>query len=336
MLKNKTNLLINLPESFFRTLELQDIFKYLDETYNVRKTSHDTLEQITKDLMWAETVIMWAWPSITDEVLEQCPKLKFIGHINAVQSSVKACLSHGVAISEARHAWSPSVAELALGLILSGLRKISKFHIEMRVGTEKWINHFPIDIDPSERNLTGRCVGIVGFGRIGQILAQLLAPFHVDLKIYDPYLPLEVVKNYNAKQASVMEIAKSSEVVVLCAANNKGTESIFGQKEIDALGENTVLVNVGRSSLIDMEALVERLRKGDIIAMLDVFNQEPLELESVLRQLPNAFLTPHKAGAVMETVQKSLNMLIYDMEAFVEGKERKNAFTEAMMSSLPD
>jgi phosphoglycerate dehydrogenase-like enzyme len=207
----------------------------------------------------------------------------------------------------------------------------------MRDGTEAWLKDIPADIDPEERQLAGRKVGVVGFGRIGQRLAELMAPFAVDLVVYDPYIPETVLQKYGAARVdTTLELANRSEVIVLCAANNEGSRHLIGREEIAALRPGCILVNVGRSSLMDMDALVERLGKGDITAMLDVFDIEPLEMDSSLRSLPNAFLTPHRGGGIMESITRSLALLTDDLEAVLEGREQKYALTESMMVSLPD
>lgn len=331
----KTRLLVNLPSGFFRCSQLRDAFKRLGKLATVRKRSHNKAEEIEKDLAWADAVMMWAWPTLPRELLAKCPRLRFAGHINIVQASAKAELEHGLAVSEARHGWSPAVAELALGLILSGLRKISDYHAAMRAGTEHWVSDFPVDVDPLERQLTGRSVGVVGFGGIGRRLAELLEPFRVHLRVYDPYVPKVVAERLGGKLAPLMDLVRNSEVVVLCAANNPGTKHLLGKREIAALPKNALLVNVGRSWLVDMAALVRRLERGDLFAALDVFEKEPLEKDSPLRKLPNAWLTPHRAGAPIESVVRILHMLADDFEAFLQGKELKYPLTLEMLHALP-
>jgi phosphoglycerate dehydrogenase-like enzyme len=139
------------------------------------------------------------------------------------------------------------VAELALILMMTGLRQTSGYHIAMTKATEQWLRDFPADIDARERQLAGRSVGIVGFGGIGQHLARLLKPFHVMLRIYDPYLPAD----------------------------------------------------------------------------------------SPLRSLPNTYLTPHAAGGIMESLERSLTWLADDLEAHLNGQPRKYAVTEKMLVSFP-
>lgn len=329
-------LLINLPPTFFTHPHLTPYFDRIRALANeVRTTSHNATEELMRDLPWAEAVLMWAWPAFGEAELNQCPALKFVGQINTTQQHVRACLSKGIALSEVRHAWSPAVAELALTLILSGLRQTSAYHIAMRQGTEKWILEFPADINPLERQLSGRAVGIVGFGGIGQRLAQLLTPFQVTLRAYDPYLPPAVAAKFDAQLTDLPTLLTESEVVVLCAANQEGARHLLGAREIESLRPHAVLVNVGRSMLIDMDALAARLQRGDLIAMLDVFDQEPLPADSPLRSLPNTYLTPHVAGGILESVERALTMLADDLQAFQNGQPRRYAVTEAMMNSFP-
>lgn len=333
---DKLHILVNLPPTFFTHPMLKAHFKRLSGLGTVRKTSSNTLPEMVRDAVWADVILMWAWPAFTDEFLADKRRLRFLGAINTTQTTVKACFRKGVAVSEARHCWSPAVAEMALTLILAGLRKTSAYHAAFRTGAEAWVNDFPADIDPLERELAGLPVGIVGFGGIGQRLAELLQPFHNPIRIYDPFLPAEVAHKFGVQPTPLLELIRASDVVVLCAANTENARNLLGRREIAALRKNAVLVNVGRSLLVDMAALQARLEKGDLIAMLDVFDREPLEKDSPLRALPNAFLTPHRAGGVMTSVQRALTMLTDDLEAFLAGKERRCAFTERMLNSIPE
>jgi phosphoglycerate dehydrogenase-like enzyme len=333
--ESKINLLVNLPPTFFTQPELRPYFIHLAEIADLRLTSHNTQEEILRDLPWANAVIMWAWPDLDEAVLAQSPNLRFVGQINTTQATVKACLARGITMSEARRCWSPAVAEMALALMLNGLRKISAYHCAMRDGTEAWVNEFPKDIDPYERQLTGQAVGVVGFGGIGQRLAELLQPFQVNLRVYDPFMPDAVLAKYGAKQAAVLELVQQSDVVVLCAANQPDSRHLLGRTEIEALRPNAVLVNVGRSMLVDMPALRERLAKGDLIAMLDVFDSEPLESDSPFRSLPNTYLTPHRAGGLIISVERAVQMLTADLEAFLQGRDLRWPVTEDMLVAFP-
>jgi len=329
--------LINLPGSFFKTPELNSIFRRLSGTATIRKRSHNTPEEIQKDLAWADAVLMWAWPELGPDLLAQCPRLKFAGHLNVTRPSAEFELQHGLALSESRHGFSPAVAEMALTLILDGLRRTTDYHAAFRTGKEVWesrVSDQALITSVRDRQLTGRSVGIVGFGGIGQRLAELLGPFNTDLRTYDPFLPESVAKKHGAKLVGLMELVRKSDVIFLCAACNSGTSHLVSAKHVAAMKKGTLLVNVGRSALVDMDALMTRLKNEELVAMLDVFDKEPLQKGSPLRKMKNAYLTPHVAGSTRESLQTVLNMLIDDLEAHWAGKKRKHAVTQKQFHCL--
>ncbi|MBI4979631.1 MAG: hypothetical protein HZC28_19285 [Spirochaetes bacterium] len=326
--KKKIRLLFNLPESFYTDPLFKSHFQRLARLAVIRRRSWKTPEEIEDDLIWSDAVIMWWYPTLHDELLAKAKRLQFIGHINNIRTMAEAELRRGLAVSEARRGYSPAVAEMALALMLDGLRQVSRHHIAMRQGPESWCQY------PHERQLAGRSVGIVGFGGIGQRLSELLAPFQCTVRTFDPFLPEPVAAKFGARMVPLMELIKKSEVVVLCAANSREAAHLMGRKQIAALQKHAVLVNVGRSMLIDMPALAERLKHDDLIAMLDVFDKEPLEEDSLFRTLPNTYLTPHRAGGIPESYARILTMLADDCEAWANGKARKYALTENDLTSI--
>lgn len=329
-------LLVNLPAGFYRTPELEGVLARLEKLGEVRRTSHDTPEQIAEDLAWADAVLMWSWPALTDELLDRAGGLEFAAHLDIGQDAARTAVRRGLPVSLGKAAWSPAVAEMALTLTLCCLRRVSDYHAAMRQGTETWVGSLPDEVDPRERQLTGRPVGIVGLGAIGRRLAELLRPFQCDLRVCDPFVEDEVLQRYGGKRADLDELIAASDVVVLAAANNPGTRGLIGRKELDAFRPNAGLVNVARAALVDTDALVERLgdRTRPMWAAIDVFDTEPLPADHPLRSLSNAYLTPHRAGGVMESVQRILNWLIDDLEAHLTGRERRFALSEQMIPAL--
>jgi phosphoglycerate dehydrogenase-like enzyme len=331
---NKINLLVNLPSGFFDAPVLQSTWQRLEQFAEVRKTSHNTAEEIASDLAWAEAVLMWSWPSFTPELLAQAPHLKFSGHLDISQKGARAALDHGLAVSVSRGGFSPAVAEMALTLMLSSLRQTSNYHAQMWKGEEEWVQAFPDDISSCERQLTGLPVGIIGLGQVGRRLAELLAPFRVQLLVVDPFVPQEVIDSFGAQRVELHELIEYSDVVVLCAASNDGTQHLIGEEEIARFRRNAVFVNVARAALVDTEALIARLQKNDMFAALDVFDHEPLETDSPLRTLSNAYLTPHRAGGLLSSVERIVSWLVDDLEAHLQHHPRKYALTERMIPSL--
>ncbi|MGF1453672.1 MAG: NAD(P)-dependent oxidoreductase [Opitutales bacterium] len=328
------NLLINLPPDFFTQPELQDRFADLKARFDVRLTSHNTPEEIEADLAWAEAVIMWSWPVLDEALLAKAGSLQYAGHIDIGQTGAAAELNAGIPVSVSRAGFSPAVAEMALGLILSSLRRISDYQAAMRNGSESWVEAFPKDIDPLERELTGRSVGIIGLGRVGRRLAHFLKAFEVELKVVDPYVPDSVLTEFKAERMDIGAMIPACDVVVLCAASNEGTRRLINADRVAQFRPNAVLINVARANLVDYAALSQRLEQGDLIAALDVFEQEPLPADATLRKLPNTYLTPHRAGGLIRSVQRNLDWLIEDLDRHLNGQPRQHTLTEAMIPSL--
>ena len=328
------NLLINLPPDFFTQPELLDRWAGLEARFSVRKTSHNTPEEIETDLAWADLVIMWSWPVLDEKLLAKVGALKFAGHIDLNQTGARCELAAGIPVSTSRAGFSPAVAEMALGLILNGLRRISDYHAAMRAGTETWVQAFPKDSPPLERELSGARVGIVGLGKVGRRLAELLQPFHVELKVVDPYVSDEVIATFGGQRRDIDAAVGEVDILVLCAANNDGTRRLLNAERIARLPKNALLINVARADILDYAALAARLEKGDLLAALDVFEREPLAADFPLRRLPNTYLSPHRAGGLIASVQRNIDWLIADLDLVLAGKPRQFAVTAAMIPGL--
>jgi len=330
----KVNLLVNLPPGFYRTPALRPLLGELSRFARVRRRSHNTAGEIKEDLRWADVVLMWSWPKLLPELLDSAPRLRFAAHLDISQQAARVALERGLPVSVARGGFSAAVAEMALTLILTLLRRVSDYHAAMRRGDERWVRSFPDDIDPRERALSGLPVGIIGFGRIGRHLARLLAPFDCPVRAYDPFVGADVMKQLGVRRAALDELILRSDVVVLAAACNAGTQHLLGARQISALRRDAVLVNVARAALVDTTALIRRLKRGDLLAAIDVFDEEPLPADHPLRALPNAYLTPHRAGGIMSSVRTILRMLIDDIRAFLDGRQRACPLTGDMLPSL--
>lgn len=328
------NLLVNLPSGFFSEPVLEPIWGRLAALGDVRRTSSNTADEIRADLAWAEAVLMWSWPVLDDALLAQAPRLRFLGKLDISQRGARAALARRIPVSLSRGGFSPAVAEFALGLMLNLLRRQSAYHAAMRVADEPWVRAFPTEIDARERELTGARVGIIGFGGVGRRLGELLQPFRPELRVCDPFVPQELLARAGATRVELRELLAESDVVVLCAASNPGTRRLVGEAEIALLRPDAVFVNVARAALVDTDALVARLRRGDLCAAIDVFDWEPLPADHPLRTLPNAFLTPHRAGGLKRSVERIIGWLVDDLEAHLAGRPLRYPLVEAMVAGL--
>ncbi len=328
--------LVNLPAGFATAPDLAPIWSRLRAAHDVVARSCDTIECLRADLARAEAVLMWSWPELDAAALDAAPALRFLGHIDIRRRAADLALARRIAVSTSRRCWAPAVAEMALTLILSSLRRTVDHHVAMRAGTERWVQRMPDDVDARERELSGRAVGIVGFGAVGQRLAALLTPFSCALSVHDPHLPPAIAEARGARPVGLDQLIADCDVVVLCAASNSGSRALIGAREIAALRPDAVLVNVARAALVDTAALIARLERGDLQAAVDVFDQEPLAADHPLRRAPNLLLTPHRAGGVLSSVARALGWLVDDLEDFAAGRERAYPLTAAALPGLDD
>lgn len=183
----------------------------------------------------------------------------------------------GIKIFNTPDAPTLAVAELTVGLILDLLRKITQMDREIREG--QWQKRMG-------NLLAGKKVGIMGFGRIGRKVAELLKPFVCKIKYYD-------IKDDNpldwAEKVEIDELIKTCDIISIHVSSK---EQIIVEREIRLMKAGAWLVNVSRGEVVDEQALYQALKEGHLAgAALDVFKQEPYT--GPLKELDNVVLTPH-------------------------------------------
>jgi D-3-phosphoglycerate dehydrogenase len=187
-----------------------------------------------------------------------------------------------------------AVATHTVALILAALRRITLADRAVKSGRWGLEELRPLSLPSS---LT---VGVVGAGRIGRRVAELLAPFGFDLVMHDAYVDIDSAAP-GVKSASLDELLEISDVVTLHVPGSPSDPPLLGSAELDRLKPGAILVNTARGALVDQAALIERLRSGAIaLAALDVFGTEPPgpDLSDVFDR---TILTPHMAWYTEET-----------------------------------
>jgi D-3-phosphoglycerate dehydrogenase len=165
----------------------------------------------------------------------------------------------------------------------------------------------------------GSTIGLIGFGAVSQKLAERLRGFNVKILAYDPYIPDEVLTEYGAKRVELKELLSQSDFVSLHTRLTPETQNIIGEAELKLMKPSAYLINTARADLIDRDALINALQKKQIRgASLDVFWQEPLSKDDPLLKLNNVSLTPHLAGATMQTGQRTMTLLFESLQEFLK------------------
>ena len=223
-------------------------------------------------------------------------------------------MARGVTIATATGSNAPIVAQTALAGILSLSRKLPMMAEQQRA--RQWKS---LILDPP-RDLAGQLATIVGWGPIGQLLAQWLAAIGVRIRVVrNSDRPAAGYPTWSYGQLG-HATAGADWLVVACPLTER-TRGLVDGKALDAMAEGAHVVNVGRGEVIVEAQLVAALQHGRLAgAFLDVFEHEPLPVESALWSLPNVIVTPHSAGHSIGNEERVAAIFLENLRRFAEGK----------------
>ncbi|MVA76609.1 hypothetical protein GC722_11325 [Auraticoccus sp. F435] len=276
-------------------------------------------------------VVCHGSPPVDEDVLAAAPRLRFVGELEgdrfAGRIDVEAAREHDVVAVDTTHSSSWPVAEWALALALLGLRQHGLFR---RVMADEELRKDRDEVPPV-RELSGRPVGMIGFGHIGWRLRELLRPFGGPVLVHDPFAPRELADALDVDFAP-LERVMGCDVVVCLVPATPSTEGMIGADELERLQPGAVFVNVSRGAVVDTDALVRRAARGDAWFGLDVHDPEPVPVGAPLRHLPNVLLSPHIAGVTEEARPRFFTVMVDEIERFLTGREPRAQLTDAVMA----
>jgi phosphoglycerate dehydrogenase-like enzyme len=267
-------------------------------------------------------VVCHGAPTLTAEILDNAPKLRIIGELEgdrfASRIDLDAAWSRNIRTVDVTNGSSYPVSEWALGLILVSLRNGGDYFRRIVAGKGSEIRQ---DKGLVGGRLTGKRVGLIGGGHMARRLIKLLRPFETDIWVYDPYLPREMAEALGFTQTSLDNVFSQCDVVVCLVPLTPGTKGMLGEREFGLLKPGAVFVNVSRGPVVNSQALIARLKQGDIVAGLDVFDPEPVPAGHEILALPNVFLSPHIGWATGDPIRPFLDLMVDELKRFFDGHE---------------
>ncbi|MFI6831633.1 hydroxyacid dehydrogenase [Kribbella sp. NPDC050241] len=274
----------------------------------------------------------WGATPLTAEVLAHASRLRLIAYS---ASSVKHFVTdevfrRGIRLTQAGQAMARPVAEVSLAFTLTMLHRIHRFDRAMHSGAA-WVG--AIDAPP-QHGITGSRIGVVGASRTGVEYIAMVVALGADVVVYDPYLSDERATELGVRRMDLDELLRTSRVVALHAPTLPETRQMIGTRELALMPDGSALVNTARSWLVDSDALLAELRTGRIETALDVFDEEPLPLDSPLRGLPNVVLTPHRAAGTVECYLEMGTIVVSEIERYVAGSPLRYELTEAALARM--
>jgi lactate dehydrogenase-like 2-hydroxyacid dehydrogenase len=245
-------------------------------------------------------------------LLPRLPALRVISTFGVGHDGIPLAAAHarGIVVTNTPGVLDAAVSELGVGLALALLRALPQADRFVRAGQWK-SGAFPL-----AAGLSGKAVGIVGLGRIGQGVAARLEPFGARL-FYSgtrrPALSYQYVDG-------VVALAAAVDVLFVTCRGGPETENLIDADVLAALGTDGYLVNLSRGSVVDEPALLRALQTGGIRgAALDVYRREP-DIDPAFFTLPNTVLTPHVGSATHETRAAMLQLTLDNLAAVLDGR----------------
>jgi D-3-phosphoglycerate dehydrogenase len=299
------------------------------ETIAGKVTEARLIEALAKP---TQAIVMRGNPPISRAVLEAAaPHLRVIAKPGAGVDSVdlKAATEHGIPIMTAGYGNAPAVAEITISFMLALGRDIIRLDSRTRGGD--WRRD---DYNSSE--LSGRTLGLVGFGRIGRRVAELAKAFGMRVLVFTR-TPAKVTPDLAEVAESFDALLVDADYVSLHCPLDETTRGLLSREAIAAMRPGTFLINTGRGALVDETALAQALTSGHLAgAALDTLSQEPPPSDNPLLSAPNLILTPHIAGLTTGAVQRTGKTTAANIIAVLTGGEidRNNVANPEVLERL--
>ncbi len=247
-----------------------------------------------------DAVLIRSATKMDAEAIEAAKGLKVIARAGVGLDNVEipAATTAGVMVVNAPTSNIVSAAELAITLLLASARHISPAHAALRNG--KWARSKYTGAEIFEKTL-----GIVGFGRIGQLVAARMQAFGMDVVAYDPYLQPARAAQLNVRLVELDELLRISDFITIHLPKTKETANLIGEEALKKVKPTVRIVNAARGGVLDETALYNALKEGRVAgAGLDVFATEPCT-DSPLFSLDNVVATPHLGASTDEAQERA-------------------------------
>jgi phosphoglycerate dehydrogenase-like enzyme len=277
-------------------------------------------EEVREKLPRADAILI-ADGALTGEMIQQASKLKMVQHqgVGYERIDVKALAKAGVPLGLCPAGMAEAVGEHTVLLILAALKRIVAAHESMVAG--KWLMW---ELRPSTRDLRGKTVGLIGFGRTGRGVAKRLRGFEVRLVATDPYITLSRRERaeFDVTLVNKETLLGEADIVSLHVPLTEETRHLIGGPELAQMKPTAVLINVSRGGVIDQDAVCEALRERRIAAAgLDVYSPEPLPPGHPLTRLDNVVLTPHIAAGTLDAFTTKMRFALANIARVMNGGE---------------
>ena len=291
---------MSLPVVLIADKLAQSTVAALGDQVEVRWVDGPNRPELLAAVADADALLVRSATTVDAEVLAAAPKLKIVARagVGLDNVDVDAATARGVLVVNAPTSNIHSAAEHALALLLSAARQIPAADATLREHTWKRSSF-------SGTEIFGKTVGVVGLGRIGQLVAQRLAAFGTHVVAYDPYVSPARAAQLGIELLTLDELLGRADFISVHLPKTPETAGLIGTEALAKTKPGVIIVNAARGGLVDEAALAEAVTSGQVRAAgLDVFATEPCT-DSPLFELPQVVVTPHLGASTDEAQDRA-------------------------------
>lgn len=270
-----------------------------------------------KEAVKDSDIIICNKANITAEIMDACPNLKFItlfatGYNNI---DIAAAKERGIVVSNTPDYSTASVAQHTIAMMLELAENLSLYNASVKRGDWVKSKKFCYFSYPFVE-LSGKTLGIIGFGTIGQAVAKIALSFGMKVKACARTPKTAEGVEFATKE----EVIKSADFLTLHCPLNEGTKGLINRETLALMKPTAYLINTARGGVVEEDALCEALKGGTIAgAAIDVLDEEPMRDGHPYLEVPNMIITPHVAWAAVESRTRLINRVADNLSAFIAG-----------------
>ena len=302
-------------------ISLEPITSQIETLVYKNTTENDKYEHIgDAEVVFTNKVIF------DEELFSRCPNIKYVGVCATGYNVVdlEAARRHGVTVTNVPAYSTESVAQLTWGFILECTSKISVHNTSVHDGDWTRSETFCYWLRPVTE-IAGKTIGIVGYGNIGQRVAEIAEAFRMNVLVTTAHpekyeKELSGDRKKNIRFVSRDELFEYSDIITLHAPMTEDTDRIICKSNIDKMKDGVIIINVSRGGLVDEHDLAQALISGKVAAAAcDVVSVEPMKKDNPLLGAPNMTITPHIAWASLEARQRLIQTIADNLSAYMAG-----------------
>ncbi len=280
----------------------------------------DNREQLMESLATAQALIVRNRTQVNQELIDKAPQLRVVGRLGVGLDNIDMdlCKEKGITVYPAVGANAQAVAEYVIATAFILLR--GAYLASSQVVDGSW----PRNKLSNGLEVSGKTLGLVGFGGIGRLTASLARGLGMKIVAYDPMIAADssVWNETGASCLSLEDLLCQSDVISLHVPLTNDTRHLINAEQLALMKAQAVLINTSRGGIVDEQALVSALKAGKLRgAALDVFEDEPVKARNSLPDMPNLILTPHIAGLTEEANERVSGVIAEKVMGYLQEKD---------------